>query len=100
LRKSCHCYWYFLRNKTWNSFIIERSLLNTQNDLLSIEKNGKNINDRGGEAVVCYVDHSNVEGIKQFCEKVDFENNGKLDILVNNANEGATIKIENSKKNF
>jgi NAD(P)-dependent dehydrogenase (short-subunit alcohol dehydrogenase family) len=42
------------------------------------------ITERGGKGIAVYVDHANDSQVKALFEKVDKENNGQLDILVNN----------------
>ncbi|KIH42188.1 hypothetical protein ANCDUO_27829, partial [Ancylostoma duodenale] len=57
----------------------------SENYLPSLEKTAKEITERGGKGIAAYVDHSNMEEVKQFFEKVERDHNGQLDILVNNA---------------
>uniref|UniRef100_A0A914DWQ3 Uncharacterized protein n=1 Tax=Acrobeloides nanus TaxID=290746 RepID=A0A914DWQ3_9BILA len=54
----------------------------------TLEKTVQDITKRGGHGIAVYVDHSNNDQVKALFEKVDQENNGKLDILVNNAFSG------------
>ncbi|GMS95463.1 hypothetical protein PENTCL1PPCAC_17638 [Pristionchus entomophagus] len=58
---------------------------NIQNGLPSLEQTAKEITDRGGKGIAVYVDHSNMEEVKSFFSRIDEENNGQLDIVVNNA---------------
>uniref|UniRef100_A0A914DNJ5 Dehydrogenase/reductase SDR family member 1 n=1 Tax=Acrobeloides nanus TaxID=290746 RepID=A0A914DNJ5_9BILA len=53
--------------------------------LPSLEKTAREITQRGGQGVLVYVDHSDMTEVKTLFEKIDRENNGQLDILVNNA---------------
>ncbi|GMS85462.1 hypothetical protein PENTCL1PPCAC_7637 [Pristionchus entomophagus] len=53
--------------------------------LPTLEKTKQDIEDRGGKVILVYCDHSDSESIKALFERIDTENNGQLDILVNNA---------------
>uniref|UniRef100_A0A0N4ZN28 Short-chain dehydrogenase n=1 Tax=Parastrongyloides trichosuri TaxID=131310 RepID=A0A0N4ZN28_PARTI len=78
----------------------KKSLSNAQSDLPSLAKTAKDINERGGEGIIAYVDHSNMDEVKNFFQKVNNENNGQLDILVNNAYGGVTTIVENNGRPF
>jgi len=54
----------------------------SENSLMSV---AEEIRHRGGEAIPVVVDHSNDNEVKRLFEKVKKENNGRLDVLVNNA---------------
>ncbi|KAF8373750.1 dhs-9 [Pristionchus pacificus] len=72
---------------------------NTKNGLPSLEQTAKEISDRGGKGIAVYVDHGNMEEVKSFFSRIDEENNGQLDILVNNAYAAVNaIFSETSKK--
>uniref|UniRef100_A0AAF5DG79 Dehydrogenase/reductase SDR family member 1 n=1 Tax=Strongyloides stercoralis TaxID=6248 RepID=A0AAF5DG79_STRER len=60
-----------------------KSLSNFQNDLPSLEKTVNEINERGGNGVAVYVDHSNMNEIENLFKKV-----------------GVTAIVENSGKKF
>uniref|UniRef100_A0A914CSZ6 Uncharacterized protein n=1 Tax=Acrobeloides nanus TaxID=290746 RepID=A0A914CSZ6_9BILA len=51
----------------------------------TLEKTALEITDRGGQGIAVFVDHSNDSEVKALFEKISSENNGQLDILVNNA---------------
>lgn len=51
------------------------------------------ISERGGKGIPAFVDHSNMVEVKNFFEMIERDNNGKLDILVNNAY--SAVKVEN-----
>lgn len=51
------------------------------------------ISERGRKGIPAFVDHSNMVEVKNFFEMIERDNNGKLDILVNNAY--STVKVEN-----
>ncbi|CEF65421.1 Dehydrogenase/reductase SDR family member 1 [Strongyloides ratti] len=60
-----------------------KSLSNFQNDLPSLEKTINDINERGGKGVAVYVDHNNMNEVKNLFEKV-----------------GVTAIVENTGKKF
>ncbi|KRZ11798.1 Alpha-1,3/1,6-mannosyltransferase ALG2 [Trichinella zimbabwensis] len=49
---------------------------------------GATVNGRGGKAIAVYCDHSKDEEIKALFQRIEEEQNGQLDILVNNAYSG------------
>uniref|UniRef100_A0A1I7XIJ8 Dehydrogenase/reductase SDR family member 1 n=1 Tax=Heterorhabditis bacteriophora TaxID=37862 RepID=A0A1I7XIJ8_HETBA len=66
----------------------EKSLGNEYKDLPSLEKTVTDIRERGGEAIAVYCDHTDHQDIARLFEKIDKENDGVLNILVNNAYSG------------
>uniref|UniRef100_A0AC34PXP3 Uncharacterized protein n=1 Tax=Panagrolaimus sp. JU765 TaxID=591449 RepID=A0AC34PXP3_9BILA len=58
------------------------------------------IEGRGGNASVVYTDHSDMNQVKRLFEQIDSENQGQLDILVNNAYAGVPSIASNSGKDF
>ena len=67
---------------------------------LDFNFNTSEIEDRGGKAAIIYTDHSDMEQVKSLFEQIDAENNGQLDILVNNAYAGVMSINQNGGKNF
>ncbi|KAL1229675.1 Dehydrogenase/reductase SDR family member [Trichinella spiralis] len=57
-------------------------------DLPTLEKTAEEVNGRGGKAIAVYCDHSKDEEIKALFQRIEEEQNGQLDILVNNAYSG------------
>ncbi|CAJ0558248.1 unnamed protein product, partial [Mesorhabditis spiculigera] len=53
--------------------------------LPALQQTARDIQDRGGKAVVVYCDHSNDDDIKRLFDQIENETAGCLDILVNNA---------------
>ncbi|TKR71904.1 hypothetical protein L596_019436 [Steinernema carpocapsae] len=53
--------------------------------LPSLEQAAKEISARGGKGIAIYCDHSDPEDVKRLFERIAREQNGRLDILVNNA---------------
>ncbi|CAJ0931486.1 unnamed protein product, partial [Mesorhabditis belari] len=68
--------------------------------LPSLEKTAKEVTERGGKGIVVYCDHGNMDNVKDLFERIDKENNGKLDILVNNAYSAVTAIFEGTGKKF
>ncbi|KHJ89768.1 oxidoreductase, short chain dehydrogenase/reductase family protein [Oesophagostomum dentatum] len=78
----------------------EQSDAATENYLPNLEKTAKEITERGGKGIAAYVDHSNMEEVKQFFERIERDHNGQLDILVNNAYAAVKTIIDSSGKKF
>ncbi|EYC11252.1 hypothetical protein Y032_0051g2099 [Ancylostoma ceylanicum] len=72
----------------------------SENYLPSLEKTAKEITERGGKGIAAYVDHSNMEEVKQFFERIERDHNGQLDILVNNAYSAVKTIMETADKPF
>uniref|UniRef100_A0A914Z8W9 Uncharacterized protein n=1 Tax=Panagrolaimus superbus TaxID=310955 RepID=A0A914Z8W9_9BILA len=74
-------------------YVTGRRPENHEAALKDIQPNGletvaQEITKRGGKGVAIFCDHSNPEDVKKLFERIDKENNGQLDILVNNAYAG------------
>ncbi|CAJ0602371.1 unnamed protein product [Cylicocyclus nassatus] len=78
----------------------EHSDAATDNYLPSLEKAAREITDCGGKGIAAYVDHSNMEEVKHFFERIERDYNGQLDILVNNAFSAAKAIVESENKKF
>jgi len=76
------------------------SLSSDMSQLPSLEKVAQEIEDRGGKAAIIYTDHSDMDQVKSLFEQINAENNGQLDILVNNAYAAVTSIRENHGKKF
>jgi dehydrogenase/reductase SDR family protein 1 len=50
------------------------------------------ITARGGKGIAVYCDHADEKDIKALFERIDKENNGQLDILVNNAYAAVNVR--------
>uniref|UniRef100_A0A914E0K5 Dehydrogenase/reductase SDR family member 1 n=1 Tax=Acrobeloides nanus TaxID=290746 RepID=A0A914E0K5_9BILA len=68
--------------------------------LPSLEQTVNEITQRGGQGVLVYVDHADDSQVKALFEKVASENNGQLDILINNAYAAAEAPPELKGKKF
>ena len=49
------------------------------------------VEERGGKCIPVQCDHSNEEEIEKLFEKIKSEQDGQLDVLVNNAYSGAKV---------
>lgn len=58
------------------------------------------INQKGGKGIVAFCDHTNPTDVKTLFEKIEKEQNGKLDILVNNAYSAVQFIGKNIDKKF
>ena len=58
------------------------------------------ITARGGKGIAVYCDHGNADDIKALFERIDRENHGQLDVLVNNAYSGVNAVMQNAEKMF
>lgn len=58
------------------------------------------IKERGGQCIGLQVDHSNDAEVKALFEKIEKDENGKLDILVNNAYAAVNAIFDNLGKPF
>merc|ERR1712223_1958103 len=58
------------------------------------------IQKRGGKAIPVSVDHSDDDQVCKLFERIKTENNGRLDVLVNNAYAGVNFISQNSGKKF
>ncbi|KRZ11799.1 Dehydrogenase/reductase SDR family member 1 [Trichinella zimbabwensis] len=67
---------------------VDKSDSSENADLPTLEKTAEEVNGRGGKAIAVYCDHSKDEEIKALFQRIEEEQNGQLDILVNNAYSG------------
>jgi len=58
------------------------------------------IKARGGKAITVTMDHSNDADVESLFERIKSEQNGRLDVLVNNAYAGVSTIFKNSGKKF
>ncbi|TRY76411.1 hypothetical protein TCAL_00032 [Tigriopus californicus] len=65
-----------------------------------LETCGSEIKARGGEAQTVVMDHGNDAEVEQLFERIQREQNGKLDVLVNNAYAGVNTIFTNMGKPF
>jgi len=58
------------------------------------------ITERGGNPIVVEMDHGNDKDVESLFKRIQQEQNGQLDVLVNNAYAGVNMIIKNSGKKF
>jgi len=69
-------------------------------NLNSLEETAAEISKAGGRGVAVFCDHSDPKDIKTLFEKIDKENIGQLDLLVNNAYAAVSYIFSNTGKKF
>ncbi|RNA30988.1 dehydrogenase reductase SDR family member 1-like [Brachionus plicatilis] len=80
-------------------YITGRTLKST-NNLGSLEQTANEIKERGGVCIPVQVNHESDHEIAELFQKIETEQNGILDILVNNAYKGVTTIFEGSSLEF
>ncbi|KAI6190567.1 Oxidoreductase, short chain dehydrogenase/reductase family protein [Aphelenchoides bicaudatus] len=65
-----------------------------------LESLAKEIEEAGGKAIVAYCDHSDPEQTRKLFERIDKEQKGQLDILVNNAFAAVQFIVEHVGQPF
>jgi len=61
----------------------------------TLEKTASEITRRGGIGIAAYCDHSNSDDVKRLFDRIEQEQEGQLDILVNNAYAGVNTLFGN-----
>jgi len=73
----------------------------TGRNKVNLEKAAQEVKERGAQkSIPLQVDHSNDEEVKNLFETIKNEQNGQLDVLVNNAYAGVNMIMENMGKSF
>ncbi|KAH7724967.1 Dehydrogenase/reductase SDR family member 1 [Aphelenchoides avenae] len=78
----------------------KRSATETQLDLPALEETAKEVTARGGKGIAVFCDHSSIEDVKKLFDQIEKEQNGRLDILVNNAYSAVVTLLSNLGKKF
>jgi dehydrogenase/reductase SDR family protein 1 len=81
-------------------YITGRTLKATGNSLGSLEETANEIRSRGGKCVIMQINHENDAEIARLFQQIDLEQNGRLDLLVNNAYKGVNSIFENFSLKF
>jgi len=68
--------------------------------LPSLEKTANEITERGGRGIAAYCDHADANDVKRLFDRIKSEQNGQLDILVNNAYSAVNVITDNTGKKF
>ncbi|XP_076829332.1 dehydrogenase/reductase SDR family member 1 [Brachyhypopomus gauderio] len=66
----------------------------------TLQKTSAEVNERGGQCLPVVCDSSKEDDVKELFERVQREQNGRLDILVNNAYSGVQDIFDNMGKKF
>jgi len=66
----------------------------------SLEATVDEIQQRGGVAIPCVVDHEKPEQVKELFDRINKEQNGQLDVLVNNAYKGVQTIFQGMRQKF
>ena len=67
--------------------------------LSSLEDTAAQISKVGGRGIAVFCDHSDPKDIKNLFDKIEKENNGQLDVLVNNAYAAVSVSELRSGRN-
>lgn len=65
-----------------------------------LQECSEEIKKRGGQAIPIQVDHSNDSSVQELFERINKDQSGRLDILVNNAYAGVDTIMKNAGKKF
>uniref|UniRef100_A0A1I7YSX6 Dehydrogenase/reductase SDR family member 1 n=1 Tax=Steinernema glaseri TaxID=37863 RepID=A0A1I7YSX6_9BILA len=69
-------------------------------DLPTLQKTADEVTARGGKGVAVFVDHGDMAQVERLFEQIRTENDGALDILVNNAYSAVNAIAANASKPF
>ncbi|KAL6490016.1 hypothetical protein MHYP_G00003610 [Metynnis hypsauchen] len=72
----------------------------TGRQMKTLQQTAAEVNERGGRCLTVVCDSSKEDDIKELFERVQREQNGRLDILVNNAYAGVQAIFDNMEKKF
>ncbi|GAB1598591.1 dehydrogenase/reductase SDR family member 1-like [Argonauta hians] len=81
-------------------YVTGRTLNKTEKSIGSLCETVDDINGRGGCGIAVQVDHSKDDEIDRLFQKINSEQNGRLDLLVNNAYSGVSNLMEHAGKPF
>ena len=81
-------------------YITGRTLESTDDSLGSLNQTKLAVEAAGGQCIPVQIDHSNDEQVPLLFERIDDENQGQLDLLVNNAFSGVSILSQTQGQPF
>ncbi|CAF1384010.1 unnamed protein product, partial [Rotaria sordida] len=81
-------------------YITGRTMISSDGQSGSLEETAEIIRNRGGQCIPICVDHENVNETESLFHRIATEQDGRLDILVNNAFKAGTCVIDNMGKSF
>ena len=81
-------------------YITGRTLESTEESSGSLNQTKLAVEAAGGQCIPVQIDHSNDEQVRLLFERIDDENQGQLDLLVNNAFSGVSILSQTQGQPF
>lgn len=81
-------------------YITGRTLKTKEGQPGSLEETAKEVEARGGKCIPVACDHAKDDQVKALFERIDKEQNGRLDLLVNNAYAAVDHVFKNMKVKF
>lgn len=81
-------------------YITGRTMKNKDNLPGSLEATVEEIQARGGVAIPCQVDHEKPEQVKELFDRINKDEKGQLDVLVNNAYKGVQAIFQGMRQKF
>jgi len=81
-------------------YITGRTMKSKDNLPGSLLSTVEEIEKRGGVAIPCQIDHEKPEQVKELFDRINKDENGKLDLLVNNAYKGVQTIFNGMRKKF
>lgn len=81
-------------------YITGRTMRNKDNMPGSLMATVEEIKERGGVAIPCQVDHEKPEEVKELFERINKDQKGQLDVLVNNAYKGVQTIADSARLKF
>ncbi|KAI1712973.1 short chain dehydrogenase domain-containing protein [Ditylenchus destructor] len=78
----------------------EQKLEQLSEEILQLGKTANDITSRGGKGIAVYCDHEDEKQVEGVFERIAKEQNGQLDILVNNAYAGVPTLFGSGDKKF
>jgi len=81
-------------------YITGRTLNPSQTQSGSLSETQQAVEEAGGKCIPVQVDHSDDEQVKRLFEQIDREQNGQLDVLVNNVFAGVSAIVQASETPF
>jgi dehydrogenase/reductase SDR family protein 1 len=81
-------------------YITGRTLKSSKDGACSLEETANEVKKRGGICIPLQCDHENDKDVEQVFKRIASEQNGQLDILVNNAFKAGQSLFDNADRSF
>ncbi|CAF0923213.1 unnamed protein product [Adineta ricciae] len=81
-------------------YVTGRTMKSSDGKSGSLEETAEAIRQRGGKCIPVRVDHENMDEVEELFKRIAKEQDGRLDILVNNAYKGVEPILASSGKSF